>query len=132
MIQLLLATVSRLPRPLLAAVARVLGDAWFFLVRVRRQQALDNLAASSLDPGPVRRRGLVRRCCRHLVLNVLELPRLLGLDDRRFFDEVEVHGERHLRTAADEGRGVLVVTAHLGNWELLGSVASRLGSTPGC
>lgn len=38
-----------------------------------------------------------------------------------FFD-----GEKHLRDAVAEGRGVLVLTAHLGNWEAAGQLLTRL------
>src|SRR6266852_2125608 len=35
-------------------------------------------------------------------------------------------GEHHLREAVAEGRGVLLLTAHLGNWEAGGALLSRL------
>ena len=35
-------------------------------------------------------------------------------------------GENHLRAAAAEKRGVLVLTAHLGNWEAAGQLLTRL------
>jgi predicted LPLAT superfamily acyltransferase len=35
-------------------------------------------------------------------------------------------GEHHLRDALAEGRGVLLLTAHLGNWEVAGQFLSRL------
>ena len=123
----LLDALTRLPSPIQAALAAVLGDAWFYLLRIRREVALSNLSNSSIDPGEGARQRLVRRSCRHLVRNVLELPRLVGAGDERFFEDVRVEGEAHLRDAFESGRGVLVVTAHLGNWELLGAVASHLG-----
>lgn len=123
----LLALLSHLPAPLLCTASALLGDLWFYLVRVRRGVALDNLSASDVDPGEPGRRRIVRQCCRSLALNVLELPRLVALDDARFFGLVEVEGERHLRDAARAGRGVVVASAHLGNWELLSSVSRRLG-----
>jgi len=36
-------------------------------------------------------------------------------------------GEQHLRDAAAQGRGVLLLTAHVGNWEVAGQLLSRLG-----
>jgi predicted LPLAT superfamily acyltransferase len=35
-------------------------------------------------------------------------------------------GDAHLRTAVAEGRGVLLLTAHLGNWEAAGQLLTRL------
>ena len=123
----ILALLSRLPGPLLCLASALLGDLWFYLVRVRRDQALRNVSASAVDPGRGGRHEFVRSCCRSLALNVLELPRLVALSDDRFFGLVDVNGAEHLRAAADAGRGVVVASAHLGNWELLGSVSRRLG-----
>jgi len=36
-------------------------------------------------------------------------------------------GEHHLRGAAAQGKGVLLLTAHVGNWEVAGQLLSRLG-----
>ncbi len=36
-------------------------------------------------------------------------------------------GEQHLRGAAAQGKGVLLLTAHVGNWEVAGQLLSRLG-----
>jgi len=124
---LLLTALSRLPPALLGALSAALGDLWFYLVRIRRAVALQNVTSSALDPGESGRKRLVRQTCRNVAHNFLELPRWLAADDRTFFDGIEVHGAEHLRDAATAGRGVLVATAHLGNWELLGSVARRLG-----
>jgi predicted LPLAT superfamily acyltransferase len=42
--------------------------------------------------------------------------------------EFELHGEEHIRRVLADGRGAVIVTAHLGNWELLGQLLSRLGA----
>lgn len=127
MIALLFHGLSRLPLPLLRATARVLGDAWYHVVRIRRAVALENLARSALDPGAGERGTLVRHACRHLVLGVLELPHWLRCPQDTFFRGVEIDGATHVEAALARGRGAVVVTAHLGAWELLGPVAHRLG-----
>jgi KDO2-lipid IV(A) lauroyltransferase len=39
----------------------------------------------------------------------------------------EVRGRHHLDRALEAGRGVIAITGHVGNWELLGSYFSRTG-----
>jgi predicted LPLAT superfamily acyltransferase len=48
---------------------------------------------------------------------------LAGLTQKFSF---KFDGEEHLRNAVAEGRGVLLLTAHLGNWEAAGALLSRL------
>ena len=124
---LLLNVISRMPPAWLGVLSAVLGDAWFYLLRTRRVVALQNVSSSALDPGESGRKRLIRRTCRNVSHNFLELSRWLDTDDRSFFAGIEVRGAEHLDRAAAAGCGVLVATAHLGNWELLGSVAHRLG-----
>lgn len=49
---------------------------------------------------------------------------ILGGDTRRFTFSFD--GEHHLRDAIAEGHGVLLLTAHIGNWEVAGQLLSRL------
>ena len=39
--------------------------------------------------------------------------------------EVRIEGAHHLEAARERGRGAILVSAHLGNWELLGAVLVR-------
>lgn len=38
---------------------------------------------------------------------------------------VDLRGREHLEAALEQGRGVIVVTAHFGNWELMGAALAR-------
>jgi KDO2-lipid IV(A) lauroyltransferase len=42
-------------------------------------------------------------------------------------DSVEVSGTEHLNHVIDQGKGGVLVSAHLGNWEMAGAVLSLLG-----
>ncbi|MBW1841897.1 MAG: lysophospholipid acyltransferase family protein [Deltaproteobacteria bacterium] len=50
-----------------------------------------------------------------------------SLDEERLFKHFELEGASNLKAAHDEGRGVLALTAHFGNWELLSVAGARLG-----
>lgn len=50
---------------------------------------------------------------------------ILAGDTRHF--SFAFDGEHNLRNAAAAGKGVLLLTAHIGNWEVAGQLLSRLG-----
>lgn len=62
---------------------------------------------------------------RHLGTNLMEFLVLGRLSRQQLRDWVDLEGLEHYRAAAADGRGVLLVTGHLGNWEVL---AARLGA----
>lgn len=55
-------------------------------------------------------------------LEVLEMDRLQSADLGRI---IRVEGEESLDSAAATGKGVIFVTAHVGNWELMGAAVAR-------
>ncbi|UCF21521.1 MAG: lysophospholipid acyltransferase family protein [Gemmatimonadota bacterium] len=69
-----------------------------------------------------------RACFEHVGREALGLPRLLrlGLPEVRARLEV-IEGTEVLREAFGEGRGVVMVSGHFGNWELAGSALAALG-----
>ena len=76
------------------------------------------------DPLEVRRqvRNVFRNYARYLV-DLLSLPRTAVEDVERRF---KVHGLENIEHCLDRGRGVVMVTAHIGNWDMAGVfLASR-------
>lgn len=60
-------------------------------------------------------------------MTLVELGLLLVAAPARLLSRVEVEGREHLAAAAGERGGVLLLTAHFGNWELLGLAHSLVG-----
>jgi KDO2-lipid IV(A) lauroyltransferase len=73
-------------------------------------------------------RQTAKACFEHVGGEAFTLPRLLrsGLSEVRRRLEV-IEGEEVLREAFAEGRGVVMVSGHFGNWELAGSALAALG-----
>jgi predicted LPLAT superfamily acyltransferase len=77
--------------------------------------------------GPVpgwKRRWLVFRHFLSFGRAIVDRVAILGGKTRHF--SFSFDGEEHLRDAVAEGHGVLLLTAHLGNWEAAGQLLSRL------
>lgn len=108
-----------------AWLGRRLGDLGFAVLGRRRHLALDNLrrAFPELPPAVVRRLG--RRSYQHLGQLFVELCWLLAHPLERFLERVTVEGLDHLTSVMATSGRALILSAHLGNWELL-TAASRL------
>jgi KDO2-lipid IV(A) lauroyltransferase len=101
-------------------LGRRLGDLVWMLLRRRRVLALENLSrafGAEMTPADLGRLG--RRCFQHLGMNAVEACTFFFRPPSVLLSRVTMDGAEHLRAAAARGSGVLLLTAHLGNWELL-------------
>ncbi|MCA9521479.1 MAG: lysophospholipid acyltransferase family protein [Myxococcales bacterium] len=125
----ILSLVSRIlcwwPDALCRLVARGVSWLWYHLLRIRRRVMLEQLRLALPERTESERRAIARDVYRQLCLGALEflrLPRFM----KRERELVEYRGVEHLEEAMRVGRGVLVLTAHLGAWEtLIASAAQR-------
>lgn len=107
---------------------RGLGTAAFVLVRRRRAIALDNLRralGSELSESELR--AICRDSFRHLGAVLAEFLRLPSLPPAALLDRFRVTGLEHVRDAQASGRGLVLITAHVGNWEWLCAAQTHLG-----
>lgn len=121
-----------LPRPLAAFAATVLGRAAYALLpKYRRRMRKQIAMAMGLEPKAARR--VARGVYPSLARMALESARLLDApadaveacfapdDDRAMLD----------RAVREARRGVILVTGHLGNWEVAGALCGIRGWTAG-
>jgi KDO2-lipid IV(A) lauroyltransferase len=119
---------GRLPPGLADRLGGGLGAACHALLRGRRRIALANLElALGPELDPARRAAVARAHFRHLGVTALEDCRLFFGAATPLLESVRVEGLEYLRAALGHGHGVLCLTAHLGNWELLAAAHSRTG-----
>jgi Kdo2-lipid IVA lauroyltransferase/acyltransferase len=95
------------------------------VLRRRRQVALDNLQQAFPLRSAIECRRIARASFQHLGLLFVELCDLLNSPLERFLERVTVEGMERLKAVMTGHGRALVLTAHLGNWELL-AAASRL------
>lgn len=95
----------------------------------RRHAALANLAV--ILPGSSRREriGITKRMMRSYNRMMFEFLRLPHLEREELLAAVEVVGREHLTQAVARGRGVILASSHIGNWELAAVVLASWGYT---
>ena len=99
---------------------RRLGDLAWAALPGRRKLTLDNLQRAfggDRDARELHRLG--RRSFQHLGMNLVEGCVLFFRPPAVMLSRVTLEGVEHLEAAAESAKGILLLTAHFGNWELL-------------
>lgn len=122
-----LAAVRILPRGLALAAGGLLGRT-ARAAGLRRAVADDNLARAFPLLTPAERNALSRRMFRHLGRMAVDSMRLSAIGPDALVPLVS-GGEcvRLVREALERGKGVLILTGHVGNWELAGGYLAAIG-----
>lgn len=123
----LLKGMGALPRPLGRRVGAGIGAiAWGFLPRLRRT-GLRNLELAFPQMRAEERVRLLRRLYRYLGWELAEFCRMPRYTRENTQELVRYEGLEHYLAARDKGHGVLIVTGHLGAWELSSFWHSLMG-----
>ena len=123
----LLRTIGRIPRPLARRIGNLLGETVYRADKKHREIVLNNLAYALGDEmSASQRQGIARNVFRNLGQILFELGWSLAASPAELNQQVRIEGAQNYLDALEKGQGVLAITAHLGNWELLSLVADRL------
>lgn len=115
------------PLPVARAVARAAGLAAWAALPGRRRVIMENLSHTAAAATPAQRRRLCRRTFTNMAEAAVHLFRLPSMSREELFALCEVEGREHLDAALAMGRGVIVVTPHLGPYELGSAWAAAAG-----
>ncbi|MBS3804810.1 MAG: lysophospholipid acyltransferase family protein [Oleiphilaceae bacterium] len=112
---------GKLSLPMAQRVGRSLGAlAWLSRGRYRKVTDI-NLGIAFPEMTDEQRRELARSSLRHTGQTMMEIPLLWEQPPERCLELVkEVEGQELLERTIHEGKGVVLVAPHLGNWEILG------------
>lgn len=107
-------------------IARLLADIHFFISKKDRGAVIDNLNAIFNTSGKENFR-IARRMFRNFAKYLVDFFRFSKMGDNFIKEFISTKDIEHMDNALRKGRGAIMVSAHLGNWELGGAVMSKLG-----
>jgi KDO2-lipid IV(A) lauroyltransferase len=109
-------------------LGKFFGVAAYYCLPRERHKTLQHLTlalGNKLPPQDLQKTA--RACFAHLGMGFFELVNLPRLDQSEFSELIQVEGEENLSNAIKEGRGVIYIGGHIGNWELMAAVVARRG-----
>ena len=115
-----------LPEWVALSLCSALGWLGGVVFRIRRVDVDRHLAIAFPERDSAWRRRIARASYRHLAREAAMTFRFSLMDPQEVVRRTDMEGFEELRAAVEQGTGAVVVSGHLGNWEVAGaSVAAR-------
>ncbi|GFE58789.1 lysophospholipid acyltransferase family protein [Geobacter sp. AOG1] len=119
--------VVLLPRRVAVKLGELTGILLFHLFRRERVRSIENIRESlsfferrgGLDPAHGSPYAIARRTFAHYGKSMVEVLKLYYGVGQGIIDSVEIRGLEHYRKACERDKGVVFITGHCGNWELM-------------
>ncbi len=120
--------VLLLPRKIALNLGAFLGRLLFLLSRREKARALSNLSiAFGAEKSSRDILRICRLCFENLGKGLMEFLQFPRLNPENLGRLVSFEGKQNIDEALKKGKGVIMLTAHFGNWELPGASLSSLG-----
>lgn len=126
--------LSCIPASFVAHVGRLTGLIMFWLLPGRRRVAIENirLALPHMQSQPEWNctletpEEIARETFIHIGTSLVETCRLYHDKSEELIDSIEIRGREHYEEARSRGKGLIFLTGHCGNWELVALAYSRI------
>jgi len=127
-IALLILGLRLLPRRAAILLMRGVGRLIFIFGHRGRQRTLTHLTmAFGHEKSEAELRHLATQVYRHFATALADIMRLPVILRQGINTLIQAEGMHHLEAALATGKGVLMITGHFGNWELLGAWMAQNG-----
>lgn len=90
----------------------------------RRKISVGNLRLAFPDMGLTQANRMARRVSQNAAMTFCEFLHLRACDEKAIREYSYIEGLEHIQSGFEAGRGVLLLTGHIGNWEVMGARAA--------
>lgn len=110
------------------AYTRFMAKVTFLLLSSYRNRMEENLEAAFGNQYTAQERtAMVREAWFNFARGVLNTTQIMHYSKERILATVAIEGEKHIKRALEHGKGVLALSAHLGNFTMIGPRLAAAG-----
>ena len=110
-----------IPYRLAVAAGGQLGFFAYYLLSRERNRAIAHLSSVFPERGAAWARQVAHRTFSHLGKSLLEA---MAINPGRLRSDITFRGFEHLEAALGQGKGLVFVTGHIGNWEIMAAAVA--------
>ncbi|MEK6656824.1 MAG: lysophospholipid acyltransferase family protein [Nitrospirota bacterium] len=127
-LKLLISFFKILPRQSALKAGETLAIIVYYLSSRHRKITLDNLSSAYKDIDEKKREGFAKSSFKNLGRVAAEFARMTSYN-RDFIEKIiDIEGWENFEEAKKKGKGIVFLTGHLGNWELMAYSQSLRGN----
>jgi len=123
---LFMGTARLLPLSCCYFLATFLGRFWFSVLKLRRKEVLANLRKAFPEKGEAELKKIACQVYKNMVRIMMEFAKFPSLK-KRMRERVTIQPREKLDGLLKQGKGVLLVSAHFGSWEVLAAGMALYG-----
>lgn len=115
-----------LPENAACATGELLGGAAYLILKKRRLIAVANLRRIRANSTDAEARRIVRACFQKLGVNFVETLLMPYINREEYPRRFTLENREYVAEALKGGKGVLALSFHYGNWEIMGVISKLL------
>ena len=117
-----------IPKKSLYKICLLFGKIYYFIDKNRRNITLKNLSIVYPNKNKSFKNKLSKNIYRHFSLIIADLILIVTkrLGDKELNQLTDIYGMEHLQNAINSNKGILVITGHVGCWELIPRILSMI------
>ncbi|WDP85539.1 MAG: lysophospholipid acyltransferase family protein [Desulfobacter sp.] len=128
LLKLIVQLIGWIPRPISRAFSNFLGRLWYQIDKRHRTVVQENIShAFGFSQDSPQVRNMTRQIFKNIIGILFEIGWAYNLKEEKFPRYFIFKGYENLESALAKKRGVLALTCHMGNWELLCQAISQTG-----
>jgi len=108
-------------------IACFIADTHFLISTRDRRAIINNLKTVFCDKTDRENTAIARQVFRNFAKYLVDFFRFSRIDQRFIRDRVKIVGIENMKSALAKGKGVILLSAHIGNWELGGIMVAKIG-----
>lgn len=117
-----------IPQRLAYAMGDLVGDLFYYVIRIRKNVALKNLTQCfGSEKSEQEIKTILRRHYRHLGRVLMEFARIPLLKRKTILEQIPIKNIEYLREFFSQDTGMFVMSGHFGNWEYMAAAIANVG-----
>jgi KDO2-lipid IV(A) lauroyltransferase len=122
--------IAQIPKTYILILGKILGTFLYHFDVYHRRIIRRNLQFSHPNSSRNQIQGLSKRIFRHFGIAILEVLQMACSTCEEMLKNVQIEGEKIFSEALAKQKGVIVISAHLGNWEMALQYCPKKGALP--